>query len=1082
MKRCWPDQFSSYELEGCQLANGSYRGTLIRAPLRERPSDISGRHFGDADIKELLKLIEGEGHLWLLFLRQISELEVIDVQRNKVLLHHRRADKPEHVSILSKNHSDEKERSYCYDVCHNGDVSVALPQRMDGCPQVGRIFSRLPLSDVLSGMPAHLSALFWTSTDRRTLVLDAAKDQGHWASENRSLLQMACECLISLLAKKSGVQRSTLLHFFPTADQPGLAAKLLHELFFRGVAQRCRSLESEQVLYTVAGKPATKLPILLSLHKEVPEALQKLEAPVVVVNEVALQGLLQADGSALLELTPQSLRAWLRKMDPTLHQFCDPEILLYAIGDGARKSQQGLYGEDLDGCPLALTADGSVHCFSAATTWFACCRNEDDWDLARHLPGHRTLKNVMRASQVLLQHPQVREVDFEAVAELGVHASGEAWAGAFWRWYRRRCLHRPEMKLDPAPHLLDQLQVLWHQEADGSIRLHPLHQRHRALSCRDLRAPIVKCLRACHVLIVLDCDCPPVHDPNALAHALCWARKHHGPADFRMSCEDQGWRDLLEALIRSQVPEASEIAKALPLFRNWQKQLVTPSLQLFPLSVSDRFRKAVSTLSFDLLSENDGHIVQFLRKLEVVEMEPEEVARQALAQNKRVEFIAEVLCANLESVLANMPIFPVAQHEELLPIDQCLLWDAEKDFKCLTRRLREDARVFEQHSHKLLALGCRQQLDLMDAIEIAKSAAHSKDSSLSQNLLQRLTQLEYLCTEPSELQEIPWLLSSTSKEGREVLLPPKDVFHVSAKALVGLVRPIACGPAETLKLLGVKMEHDVDDPILLEQLKALTLVAKHRRVQALECQAVYFRLHQAPDFESWIWTEHGFAPLDDVSKDPQATSLSPYMHTLMHDWLEYPIFYEMRERLCVAKLLQLLQKLKLLQGTSAEAELSILGGVWTSVTQFFTGENQEEKQKRNLDVACNILKLLHERIGEIRSKQDLWIPARDGVLRQAGELFVHDMPWTSLHPDGFHLLHRNVPEGWACEQCIFTGCLRVQHRHTHDVQFCRLSLIVIVVMGALCSLCCAARHCPRLWGRTEQPVDAEDVEKGSIRP
>eukprot|EP00913_Durusdinium_trenchii_P032687 g30596.t1 len=260
-----------------------------------------------------------------------------------------------------------------------------------------------------------------------------------------------------------------------------------------------------------------------------------------------------------------------------------------------------------------------------------------------------------------------------------------------------------------------------------------------------------------------------------------------------MSCEDQGWRDLLEALIRSQVPEASEIAKALPLFRNWQKQLVTPSLQLFPLSVSDRFRKAVSTLSFDLLSENDGHIVQFLRKLEVVEMEPEEVARQALAQNKRVEFIAEVLCANLESVLANMPIFPVAQHEELLPIDQCLLWDAEKDFKCLTRRLREDARVFEQHSHKLLALGCRQQLDLMDAIEIAKSAAHSKDSSLSQNLLQRLTQLEYLCTEPSELQEIPWLLSSTSKEGREEHCALKDNVP-SAEALVAIGCYIAVDP------------------------------------------------------------------------------------------------------------------------------------------------------------------------------------------------------------------------------------------------------------------------------------------------
>ena len=113
---------------------------------------------------------------------------------------------------------------------------------------------------------------------------------------------------------------------------------------------------------------------------------------------------------------------------------------------------------------------------------------------------------------------------------------------------------------------------------------------------------------------------PPVDNPDALARALSSAWKNHGECiNTETRFLDEGWRDLLEILIKSRLPEASEMASVLPLFRNWQQILVTPDLQLFPVRVSSAFRTAVMPLSLDLLSEMDGGIVQFLFRLGVTE-------------------------------------------------------------------------------------------------------------------------------------------------------------------------------------------------------------------------------------------------------------------------------------------------------------------------------------------------------------------------------------------------------------------------------------------------------------------------------
>jgi hypothetical protein len=254
-----------------------------------------------------------------------------------------------------------------------------------------------------------------------------------------------------------------------------------------------------------------------------------------------------------------------------------------------------------------------------ATPCFVCCRTDEESEIARHFPSEVVLQHIPSISEVLLEHPQVQKLDRSAVAKFGAAARGTDWAKSFWTWYRRQCVTNPDLKLDRGAqrHIFDDLEVLWHQEADGSVTLKPLRERRRALHCEDLEAPVVACLRACNVLVVSNCDCPPIDHHDALARALSWALKSR--RERITGVQDQGWRDLLKILIKSELPEALEMARVLPLFRNCGGTLVTPDRQLFPLRGSPEFRVAVAPLSLELLSETDGSIVQFLSRLRVTE-------------------------------------------------------------------------------------------------------------------------------------------------------------------------------------------------------------------------------------------------------------------------------------------------------------------------------------------------------------------------------------------------------------------------------------------------------------------------------
>ena len=983
-------------------------------------------------MRELIHLIESEGHLYLLFLRHISELTVVDADTGNVHVHHKRETLSDgRVKLVTRIGRRSEERRFHMHM--DGETAAAVPENEGPGRINGLVFSRLPLN-IPAGVQAHLSALFWTSTDRRTLVLNDTRDQSQWAAENRDLLSLACSCLMTLAASRAAGKRAVPLELFPDTSKPSDAAEIVHKLFYAEVARRCRNPKAEQILYTVSGIPASSAAILLTTDvKGLPQNLKNLQAPIVSVNHAAFDGLTAADPELFQQLTPASLRAWLRQASDEVMHLCDPQILSFCISDGARKGPQGLLGEDLEGCPLALTADGCVHRFaSSGGVLFVCCKDDEEWELAQHLPADVVLRHVPDACKVLLQFVQVRALDSQAIAEHGIRACGEDWARAFWHWYHLHCQRQPSLRL-PLPgeteqeHPFDGLTVLCHakeNKKNSAMALYPLAERRRALQCQDLHAGFVPCLRACSILLVpAFCDCPPVQNPDALAAAL---RSSLSSSSFALApgleppeplepLEPEGWRQLLEILMKSRTPEAVIAGKALPAFRHWNGNLGLPNKKLFPLTVSEKFRHAIVTLN--ALSETDGTIIEFLRHLDVETWNAADIAKEALEHSKDIQLVATIMEEGLHHVLVGVHAFPV--QEEGGPLrapEDCLLWDAEPDFPVLARRI--DIAAAEQLKRvrsRLQDLGCRTQLDAADAEEIARNAERAGSHTIALNLLRRLEsqQLQHLCTEAPRLRQIRWLPTSD----RHLHTPSDNVWHSSAAHLVGRVRPIASGGASTLKLLGVKMPEDVDDVILFEQLASMVSSDSSERVKASEVEPLYKLLTRAPPEQPWVWTAHGcgFAISDHVCKDPIASDLWPFLHRLQVDWVDYPVFRGLQGKLEVPALLGVLSRVKLEQET-AQADSSTWDSVWR-----FLGLEDEQQKKRQVKVACNAVGLLHDMVRgdklsgfQVQHQRDVFLPAQDGILRPVEVLFVHDMPWSApSQTEGFFQVHDNVPRQHA---------------------------------------------------------------------
>ena len=316
IRSSWPDQFEAYELEGCCLSQGNFEGTLIRAPLRQphSESEIKQDSIDDAAIQRIVDLMSREGHLWILFLKNVATIEVVDVETQQVLCWHQRHPhgRTHAVEIRSKLHSASVsqglEERKTYQLSNVAEVSVALPLSHE---EQGRVFSRLPL-DIKSGLAAHVSALFWTSADRRSIVLDLQKDLEGWAMQNHQHLSSIARCLVASIAKLAASEKKVLLQFFPQGEKPSAVAEVLYDLFYTEVLQRCKAAgQEEPILYSVSGScvSAASGRILLVKSDQWPSALANLRAPLVRVNDDVFHGL--AD-KVLLQRTVVVMRSfWL---------------------------------------------------------------------------------------------------------------------------------------------------------------------------------------------------------------------------------------------------------------------------------------------------------------------------------------------------------------------------------------------------------------------------------------------------------------------------------------------------------------------------------------------------------------------------------------------------------------------------------------------------------------------------------------------------------------------------------------------------------------------------------------------------
>ena len=75
----YSDQFSSYNVLGCNLSKSKYDGTLFRFPLRQRPSpNLCSTVCTPDRIRELFRSFQADAHLVLLFLKTVEVISVYE--------------------------------------------------------------------------------------------------------------------------------------------------------------------------------------------------------------------------------------------------------------------------------------------------------------------------------------------------------------------------------------------------------------------------------------------------------------------------------------------------------------------------------------------------------------------------------------------------------------------------------------------------------------------------------------------------------------------------------------------------------------------------------------------------------------------------------------------------------------------------------------------------------------------------------------------------------------------------------------------------------------------------------------------
>ena len=1040
IKTTWPDQFEAYEIEGCNLSSGDFDGTLIRAPLRRATANsaIKNECVGEEEIAKIIDLICDDGHLWLLLLKRVTKIEVVDLQTQTTCCVHERHMEKKLVSMHISGHVEQSlvairskftvnsgtmEKCRTYQLSNQSEVSVALPLCPESESEPGRVFSRLPMG-MESGLAAHVSALFWTSADRRTIVLDLHKDLEGWAKRNHQYLKQIAGCVVTSIAKQTDEKKQTLLQFFPRSEKPSPVAEVLYDLFYQEVVQECRKGPS-QVLFTVSEEAALASAgsILLVKNDSWPQALRELRAPLVKVSEDVFQSLVKKDSSLFRELTPANLREWLKRLDPSLDHVCNEQLLQFCLEDKPSPA-------DLAGCPLILKLDGGVSRFlghvDEGSPRFLCCSSQEEWQLAQHFPASSVLKFV--SGEALQSHPQILKMDLWSVATLGREACGKDFVQSFWPWFNLFTTRDPSAKFtDPpfAEHPFDCLHVLEATE-HGQNKTFQLLERKRALSSSsDVSQELAKGLEACNVLLVSSTApagahvCPGVNPDSvarAVRSAICMKNLQN---PFHAGNTPLGsWRAVAAKLALSGLPEAIDAARFLPAFRLWgRSQAVHPGgKEMFPCCATKALRGALRPVQLDILDEEEPRLVELLQKMGVKDMPLKTIADEALRQSHDLTLIAQLVRAmkeaDLREALKGQKIFP-GPCENLLTLEECLLWGQELDFEVIPRRMCGKAgEQFRGLEGKLQEIGCRWELDLQDVLDLAKQARDTGDVALSQKLIQRLDHhrhMENICAS-EELRSLKWLPASRpNSTNLELMASNEGVWQHKAKPWVGLVKPLVDAHASerVLNALTVPGEKCVDDAVLYEQLAACIKSDGDQESKVQMITPIYQRLKSTPAIDKWVWTACGFQSLVHISKDPEVEGLTPCLHRLRDDWHFLPVFESANKKLTPEMLLNCLDM-------SVEIPSEIRHKVQLTAINLLThraSEGSESPKLSDLALACG---------------STLRIITREGNLLPVTSVFFHDMKWQSRSecPPQMEEVHEDISQ---------SSCLRFGVRNLSEI-------------------------------------------------
>eukprot|EP01062_Namystynia_karyoxenos_P078075 TRINITY_DN7988_c0_g1_i4.p1 TRINITY_DN7988_c0_g1~~TRINITY_DN7988_c0_g1_i4.p1 ORF type:complete len:3393 (+),score=795.00 TRINITY_DN7988_c0_g1_i4:5118-15296(+) len=955
----WVDQFEVYKgVCGCDL-NKTYKGTLFRFPLRHPKagrSEIRDECFGEHEWKALRHLIERDLHTWLIFLPHVATAEVHEIparasspaSAKRLMRCDRKVDKHGRVHMIRK---PQKEVSYRCGSRGEGaqrvDVAIGRSER-------GRIFCRLPLTSCYTGgdrYQVHLNALFHCTQDRRQLLLSEGLTEGEHMSKTRHNERLLESAVLTLCEMLEGIVREggDPSPDYPPAKGGSDHGKRIAEVFYPRVLD-----EKRHVFRSVSGRPLQQWPMLWAAEAEQAElrkALAAVNAPVAVVTREVAEGFVDVAGcEAQVLLSPARLRQWLQRLPNDTFppgQSVVP-LLRYCTSDGKE--------DELQGCPLLLTADGSVERFGERCVVAIAQGNKAEVQLFSHLPSRQLMDRRVPAELAgkLLGCPQLKVIRLTPkwFADMELHPDA-SWLPAFWSWYLGSAARCEDVWPGGGAHVLDKLRVLPVVGSKNAIEF-----RDRVRTVCDPPGGVREALTQCGVYVLNAKGLLP------RAHRIAWQgvpddlvrAVHHAlsdrvngvSADLTPMSADP-WLALRDEMARSSRPELSALCKQLPLFRKWALSSEPPALtavaapakwKIFPPGCA-KLRELLQAFPVTgVILEDDTGVLRLLQDVgvatwsvaDVIKSQlkaltcTDQVPRQARHDLLHWALLDPAVLLDLQHVLREQPFVDTAKG--LLKPRECLspfCSDAQEFPSARLCLVDPTTKLAERKFVVMLEenLGCRRKLTPEEAGELAGAAAAEKDTDLARRLfwwLERQGRAVNAWQESATLRDAAWLPAAPMPAdwlgpwggAQAPLVRPRECWADDCRKWVGRLSPIAPpATAALLEWLGVRGAHsELSSERLHQELESLRAawggVQEGRGEPQLHIwrralTPIYEKMKHPPQGGAWVWDGRsgGFHEVHTVCTrwtswfdGARVFDLQPALIPLCPEWMSYKVFQQ----------------------------------------------------------------------------------------------------------------------------------------------------------------------------------------------